>query len=151
MDTGHWNFHIEFDIEQWHGFIYRISNTITGQQYIGKKAFHSVTRRKVKGKKNRKVIKKESKWREYTGSSTHLNADIEKYGKENFLFEIESLHQTKASLYYAEVEKQVKENVLREKIKDGINKYYNRQIGSVKFMPPEETLLESQHKKMPLR
>ena len=126
MDTGHWNFHIEFDIEQWHGFIYRISNTITGQQYIGKKAFHSVTRRKVKGKKNRKVTKKESKWREYTGSSTYLNADIEKYGKENFLFEIESLHQTKASLYYAEVEKQVKERMIREFLPSHLPYFFNQ-------------------------
>ena len=101
---------------------------------------------KITGRKNRKIKKFESDWKIYTGSSKCLNLDIEIYGKENFEFIIESLHMTKASLSYAEVEKQVKENVLREKMEDGTNKYYNKQISAVKYIPPDETIEESKMK-----
>ncbi|MBT8449854.1 MAG: hypothetical protein KJO69_09200 [Gammaproteobacteria bacterium] len=146
MDTGHWQCGFDFEPEDWFGFIYRIINVETGQHYLGKKQLRKLTRKKVAGRKNRKHVYSESTWRKYTGSSTHLNADIEKYGKDKFIFIIESLHKTKGSLYYAEVEIHVKENVLRETMECGTKKYYNRQISSVKFIPPEETLEESQHK-----
>jgi len=145
-DIGHWKFFTEFDVSLFYGFIYRISSKTTNQEYIGKKQFFSRTRKKVKGRKNRKVIIKPSNWEKYTGSSKYLNEDIKKFGIESFTFQIESLHITKASLYYAEVEKQVKENVLREKLDNGLNKYYNRQISATKFIPPDELQIEKEHK-----
>ena len=51
--------------------------------YIGRKYFGTTRRVKVKGKKRRKVIRKDSNWRDYTGSSKILNSDIEKLGKKN--------------------------------------------------------------------
>lgn len=139
MDTGHWEFPHEFDPSEWFGFIYRITEKHSGRQYIGKKQFQSTRRVKLKSRKNRKVVRKESDWKTYTGSSTHLNAAIEQNGKDNYEFHIESLHETKGSMYYREVEMQIKENVLLEKLDSGEPKYYNRQIGSVKFIPPEPT------------
>jgi hypothetical protein len=139
MDTGHWEFPYNFEVSDWYGFIYRIVELDTGREYIGKKQLWATTRKKIKGRKNRKVIKKESKWREYTGSSTHLNAAIAEKGKENYRFYIESLHKTKASMSYAETRKQILEDVLRTKLDDGTPKYYNKQIGHVKFIPPDET------------
>ena len=147
-DIGHWTCSFQFNPDDFFGFIYRIINTETKIEYLGRKQFRKLARKKIKGRKNRKHVHSESNWKAYTGSSTHLNADIEKYGKDSFTFVIESLHTSKGSLYYAEVEIHVKENVLREMMPDGVTKkYLNKQISGVKFIPPVETLLESTHKK----
>lgn len=142
MDNGHWQYPKEINPEEWFGFVYRIVEKSTGKEYIGKKQFWAVTRKKIKNRKNRKRIVKEGKWRTYTGSSKALNAAIAEHGMDKYTFTIESLHTTKGSLFYAEVEKQVKENVLREKLKDGTPKYYNRQIAGVRFIPAEPTEAE---------
>jgi len=145
-DTGHWECEFDFDVNEWFGFVYRIVNLVDGREYIGKKQFFSTRRKIIKGRKNRKKVVTEAKWKSYTSSSKYINEDITKHGKDIFVFTIESLHKTKGSLYYREVEVQVKENVLREKMSDGTNKYYNRNIAAVKFIPPDEVLEESQHK-----
>lgn len=147
MDLGHWTTELpDFEIDDFFGFVYRVINVDTNQMYIGKKQFWKVQRKKVKGRKNRKIVTSESDWKKYTTSSKWINLEIDEHGKDRFIFIIESLHVTKGSLYYREVEVQVKENVMREKLPCGKNKYYNKNIASVKFMPPDETLLESQFK-----
>lgn len=139
MDLGHWKFDNEFDPANWFGFVYRIIDKTTNQEYIGKKQFHNTRRKIVRGRKNRKIVKSESDWRTYTSSSTHVNQAIIEKGKDNFEFIIETLHASKGSLTYAEVERQVLENVLKEKLDDGVTpKYYNKMIAAVKFMPPTE-------------
>ena len=142
MDKGHWIFDKNFCADDWFGFVYRIIDITTGQIYLGKKHFHKIQRKKVRGRKNRRTIRSPSNWKIYTSSSTHVNKAIEEKGKENFKFIIESLHKTKASLTYAEVEKQIFENVLREKFEDGTPKYHNKMIGAIKFIPPEPTIEE---------
>lgn len=137
--TGHWQFTKEFDINQWFGFIYRITNLTNNKEYIGKKQFLSHRTKIIKGKKNKKHYTKESNWKVYTGSSKHLNLDIETIGKDKFKFEIISLHATRASLFYAEVRRHVFEDVLRAKMSSGERKYYNGIISSTKFLPPDET------------
>ena len=140
MDYGHWLFNVEFSPSDWFGFIYKITELDTGREYIGKKQFFNTTRKIIKGRKNRKKIISESNWRVYTGSSDNLNASIELKGKNNYKFEILSLHSTKGSLHYAEVESQVTENVLREVLTDGkTKKFYNKVISGVKFIPPAKT------------
>jgi hypothetical protein len=147
MDMGHWLFKSEFNQEDWFGFIYRIIDTTTGQMYIGKKQFRSTTRKPpLKGKTRKRKVVAETKWREYTSSSSHIAAAIEEKGKSSFIFLIESLHQTKASLYYAEVRLQIIEDVMRKTLDNGIPLYYNRQVGAVKFVPPQETLMEREFK-----
>lgn len=142
---GHWSFHVEFDPANWFGFVYRITDTINEREYIGKKFFRNTLRLKpLKGKKNRRKKISESNWREYTGSSTNVNGAIEELGKENFNFEIISLHETKGSLYYAEVYLQITEDVMRATLPNGNRKYYNGNVAAVKFKPPAETLNESQ-------
>ncbi len=148
LDLGHWIFDKEFDPDDWFGFIYRIVDLTNGREYLGKKQFHKHMRKVIKGRKNRKRIKKESDWKKYTSSSTHLNNAIEDRGKDKFKFIIETLHKTKGSLYYAEVEKQIMENVLKAKLPDNVTpKYYNKQIGAVKFIPPDEVLEEAKMNK----
>lgn len=143
---GHWITPWDFDSTQWVGFIYRITNKITSQQYIGKKFTISTSRKKVKNKKNRKVEVKESNWKSYQGSSKWLLADIQKYGKENFEFRIEALAESRSNLAWLEVERLVKENVLREKLPNGEKKYYNGLIPQIRYVIKEETELEKQYK-----
>jgi hypothetical protein len=102
-------------------------------------------RRKVSGRKNRKIVFKSTNWESYTGSSKTLNESIENIGKQRFEFFIESLHETKGSLYYGEVLLQVQEDVLRAKLDNGEYKYYNGLIAPVKFRPPAFTERELEH------
>jgi hypothetical protein len=136
MDLGHWQFPYEFDVNNWFGFVYRIIERNTGREYVGKKQFWSKRTKAVKGRKNRKHYSKESDWRTYTGSSIELNKAIEINGKDNYIFRIESLHKTRGSLYYREVQVQIFEDVLRVRMSNGIKKYYNGHIAAVKFTPP---------------
>jgi len=147
MDKGHWEFPHDFNIDEWFGFIYRITEIATGKEYIGKKQFHSYCRKSVKGKKRKKMVITENDWKTYTSSSTHINEAIAKLGKAAFKFEIESLHSTRGSLVYAEVRYQVTEDVLRARLPDGTRKYFNGMISGVKYLPAVETLEEAKMKK----
>lgn len=121
MNLGHWNLTegVIFTEESF-GFIYEIKNTITGRMYIGKKQCNSRIKRKpLKGKKRNRIDYKESDWRIYTGSSTDLNADIEKFGKESFVFNIIKVCDSKWALAYYEIKEQIKRDVI---ISDN---YYN--------------------------
>lgn len=147
MDLGHWQCSFEFDPEDWFGFIYRIIEKSSGREYIGKKQFFNIRRHAVVGKKNKKKIIKESNWRTYTSSSTHLNQAIEETGIDNYEFFIESLHKTRGSLFYAEVQAQIFEDVLRARLDDGVSrKFFNRIIPGVKFIPPDEVPAETRAK-----
>jgi len=120
MNTGHWHYHKAIDIDSWCGFVYCITNTISKKRYIGKKVFHfNRSLPPLKGKKRKRHIKVESDWRSYTGSSKQLNSDIDALGKDKFTFEILSLHESKSSLAYREVEMIIKSNAL---VRDD---YYN--------------------------
>lgn len=106
---------------------------ITGQSYVGKKQFKKlITKPPLKGKKNKRRTYKESDWKTYTGSSNKLNADIEKYGKENFRFVILQLCSSKGDLAYWEAKTMWDKNVLTATKFDGEYKYYNEQIPAVR-------------------
>lgn len=139
-DIGHWVFNVDFDPYEWFGFIYKITELTTGREYIGKKQFFFTNRKIIKGRKNRKKVVRESDWKYYTGSSEHLNSAILQNGKNNYKFEILSLHDSKGSLHYAEVEYLITRNVLRELLEDGkTKKYFNKAVAGVKFIPPLQT------------
>jgi len=111
------------------GFVYLITNTLTGRKYIGKKLakFAKTTYRIVKlknGKKKRKKIrgKIESDWRDYYGSSAELTADITQLGSINFTREILFYCRSKAECSYIEAREQFTHRVLESK------DYYNGQI-----------------------
>lgn len=147
MDIGHWEFFEEFNTNDWFGFVYRIIELSTGREYIGKKQFHQHLRKAVKGRKNKIRITKDSDWKVYTSSSTELNEAIQRNGKQNYKFIIESLHKTKGSLVFNEVKAQITEDVLRIKLDDGVTpKYFNKQIAGIKFIPPDECAEETAKK-----
>jgi hypothetical protein len=115
--------------EEYIGFVYLITNTISGKMYIGKKLskFAKTTYKVVKlknGTKKRKKIKGkvESDWQDYYGSNDTLKADVIKLGPENFQREILYYCKTKAECSYIEAREQFSRRVLES------DDYYNGQI-----------------------
>jgi len=141
LDLGHWNCEEQWD-ELPFGFVYIITNLTNGMKYIGKKQIEKKTKRPpLKGKKRKRIIVGESDWKTYTGSSDRLNADIEKYGKNKFKFEIIRSCGNKSELAYMETFYQFQsEALLREDYYNGI---LNVRIGKVKFTQAPPKLLLS--------
>jgi hypothetical protein len=101
------------------GFVYIITNNISGRKYIGKKLakFAKTTYKTVtlkNGTKKKKKIrgKIESDWRDYYGSSDALTKDLQALGKENFTREIIFHCNSKAECSYIEAREQFKNKVL---------------------------------------
>jgi hypothetical protein len=134
IDYGHW-VGPEFDPEDYFGFVYVITNTLTGRKYIGQKQLHSTLKRPpLKGRKNKRHSKRESKWREYTGSSRQLNEDMEELGKDKFTFEIIELHESRWELSYGEYCKIINEQAIPSR------KYYNEFLGKIGKCPEKAKL-----------
>ena len=111
------------------GFVYLITNTVSGRKYIGKKLakFSKTTYRVVKlknGNKKRKKIRSkiDSDWQTYYGSNDELNKDIHALGQENFKREILYYCNSKAQCSYIEAREQFRHQVLES------DAYYNGQI-----------------------
>ena len=111
------------------GFVYLITNTVSGRKYIGKKLakFSKTTYRVVKlknGTKKRKKIRSkiDSDWQTYYGSNEELNKDVVLLGAERFTREILYLCKSKAECSYIEAREQFRHQVLESK------DYYNGQI-----------------------
>lgn len=105
------------------GFVYLITNNLTNKKYIGKKFFWSDRRIKQKGKLRRKLVRKESDWRNYFGSNRQLLTDIENQGNVDIKREILRLCETKGECSYYEAKEQFDRNVLLDE------SYYNEFIG----------------------
>lgn len=111
------------------GFVYLITNNLTGRKYIGKKLakFSKTTYRTVKQKngiKKKKRIRSkiDSDWQQYYGSSVDLSADIEKLGTNNFTREILYYCASKSECSYIEAREQFSRKVLESQ------DYYNGHI-----------------------
>lgn len=103
------------------GFIYKITNTVNGKIYIGRKSFTSSNKTALgkralakmtdkRGSKSKTVIK-HSNWAHYTGSNRQLNEDIK--NGESITREIIHLCYTKKQMTYWELFFQVQHDVLR--------------------------------------
>jgi len=138
-DRGHWQTDIEFDPDDFFGFLYEIEEIDTGKKYIGKKFFRH---KRTKTKTNPSRFK-DSGWREYTSSCEPLQEAIEQRGKDKFVFRIISLCVGKCQLTYEEYEAQIKADVLRAKLPDGSPKYFNRNIANKHFSGLEKQTEEA--------
>ena len=127
---SHWlykNKTLEEAPEGYFGFVYLITNLKSGRKYIGRKYFGTTRRVKVAGKKRRKVIRKDSNWKDYTGSSKELNQDIKTLGMLQFRFEILILGKTKGQVNYLE------ENIHHRFHVASSYEFYNDCIGPRRF------------------
>ena len=111
------------------GFVYLITNSVTGRKYIGKKlakfakTSYKVVKQKNGIKKKKKIrTKVDSDWRDYYGSSDELSKDVTKLGKENFTREILHYCTSKAHTSYLEAKEQFDRKVLET------TDYYNGHI-----------------------
>jgi hypothetical protein len=91
-------------------FVYLITNTQTGKQYIGLKTTKSSKTKQVKGKKKR--IKVESDWRNYWSSSEELKKDIAALGEDVFRRDILYFCVNKGTANYLEAREQFDRRVL---------------------------------------
>jgi len=111
------------------GFVYLITNNVSGRKYIGKKLakFSKTTYKVVKlknGNKKKKRIRSkiDSDWQLYYGSNDQLNRDIQELGSDNFTREILFYCKSKAECSYIEAREQFTHRVLES------TDYYNGQI-----------------------
>ena len=111
------------------GFVYLITNNISGRRYIGKKLakFSKISYKVVKlknGNKKRKRIrgKIDSDWQLYYGSNDQLTRDIAELGADNFTREILFYCRSKSECSYVEAREQFTHRVLES------DDWYNGQI-----------------------
>jgi hypothetical protein len=121
------------------GFVYLITNTTNNKKYVGKKLSQfKTTKPPLKGRKNKRRGTKESDWRDYTGSSDKLNADIAALGIEKFTKEILYFCKSRGEMSYLEAKEQFDRRVLETD--DYYNGIINVRVGGSKIL--RERLIE---------
>lgn len=110
-----WLYGDEYNPEDYLGFVYKITNLTNSKFYIGKKYFWFSKKKKLTKKqlaespvtRGRKVlhevVRTESDWKTYWGSSKELLKDVKELGEDNFECIILRLCTTKKQLTYYEL------------------------------------------------
>jgi len=118
------------DIGKSYGFVYLITDRITGKMYIGRKYFWSM--RKKKGATKRK--REESDWKSYYGSGDEIKALVKEFGQNRFNRQILSVHSTRGDVNYSEVREQFRRDVLEK------DEYINANINGKWFRKPQHII-----------
>jgi len=118
---------------EFQGFVYLLTNIISGRMYVGRKYLYD-----SKGK--------ETNWKNYYGSSRELSADVKALGVQNFRREVLHWCQTKAECNFLEVEEQFSRKVLHAMLPDGSRAFYNKSIMGKYFVTPEHLSDETRAK-----
>ena len=106
--------------EDCEAFVYLITNLIDHKKYVGKKlAKFKTTKKPLKGRKNKRRGTKESDWRTYWGSNTHLVNDVLRLGEHRFTREILYYCPSRGVASYLEAKEQFERKVLESA------EYYN--------------------------
>ena len=113
--------------EKYTGFVYIITNLVTGKAYIGKKLskFSKTTTKTVtlkNGNKKKKKIRSkiESDWKTYWSSSKEVQDDVKALGEDKFTREILMFCLSKGTASYFEAKYQMQHEVLEHP-----DKWYN--------------------------
>ena len=113
--------------EKYTGFVYIITNLVTGKAYIGKKLskFSKTTTKTVtlkNGNKKKKKIRSkiESDWKTYWSSSKEVQDDVKALGEDKFTREILMFCLSKGTASYFEAKYQMQNEVL-----ENPDKWYN--------------------------
>jgi hypothetical protein len=112
------------DIKDYYGFCYLLTDLENGKQYIGRKYFYSI--RKKKG--IRKKVRSESDWKSYYSSSKKVKQIVLESGHIRFKREILSLYLKKGQVNYNETKLLFQHNVLEARDENGEKLYYNDNI-----------------------
>jgi|TARA_B110000263_G_scaffold234609_1_gene232373 hypothetical protein len=112
------------DIKDYYGFCYLLTDLENGKQYIGRKYFYSI--RKKKG--IRKKVRSESDWKSYYSSSKKVKQMVLESGHNRFKREILSLYLKKGQVNYNETKLLFQHNVLEARDENGEKLYYNDNI-----------------------
>ena len=112
------------DINDYFGFCYLLTDLENGKQYIGRKYFYSI--RKKKG--IRKKVRSESDWKSYYSSSKKVKQMVLESGHNRFKREILSLYLKKGQVNYNETKLLFQHNVLEARDENGEKLYYNDNI-----------------------
>lgn len=132
-----WNYWDKYNPEDYLGFIYKITNNTNGRFYIGKKYFWYNKKKKLTKKQlaeiptgpgrkpTTEIVKVESDWKTYWGSSKELLTDVKELGPESFDCQILKVCKTKKELTYYEMHYQCK----YECIIPGTNTYNDNILG----------------------
>jgi hypothetical protein len=112
------------DIKDYFGFCYLLTDLENGKQYIGRKYFYSI--RKKKG--IRKKVRSESDWKSYYSSSKKVKQMVLESGHNRFKREILSLYLKKGQVNYNETKLLFQHNVLEARDENGEKLYYNDNI-----------------------
>ena len=112
------------DINDYFGFCYILTDLENDKQYIGRKYFYSI--RKKKG--IRKRVRSESDWKSYYSSSKKIQLLVQESGPNRFKREILSLYKKKGQVNYNETKLLFQHNVLEAKDENGEKLYYNDNI-----------------------
>ena len=99
--------------EEYVGFIYRITDTETGDKYIGQKRFRKTKTLPITMTRKRRVkTLVESDWRAYYSSSKVLQEKVSEGHSDNLTREILRFGYSKGDLNYLEMLEQIKCNAL---------------------------------------
>ena len=126
--NGQWEVNFYNNPYEAEGFIYMIIEKSTGKRYIGKKSYWNYS----KGKRVR-----QSNWKTYASSSSDI-ADRVADNKDDYQFVM--LHEApdKSALNYLEIWYQIDYGVLTKVDDNGEKIFYNKTIGSEKWMLTKE-------------
>jgi hypothetical protein len=122
--NGQWQVTFNNNPYEAEGFIYTIFERSTGKSYIGKKSYWNYS----KGKRVR-----QSNWKTYASSSSEI-AERVASNKDDYGFIM--LHEApdKSALNYLEIKYQLEYNVLTAVDDKGEKLYYNKTLGSERWM-----------------
>jgi len=112
------------DIKDYYGFCYLLTDLENNKQYIGRKYFYSI--RKKKG--IRKKVKTESDWKSYYSSSKTVQLLVQESGPNRFKREILSLYIKKGQVNYNETKLLFQHNVLEAVDENNEKLFYNENI-----------------------